>query len=507
MTSTTRPVPSTLEVRLTSGDYSDVLVFEDGVVTYRGSLPDFERTAEVTPSAVLALAAWTEQVAESSLDGVFNDGRGLGESPFWEYAFGDGGESFEVAFSWLVGDELRALKPLVEWVTSVRVAMVRCAPHGDLIERRGCETLLPSPADQASMTISSVIPGAPGPGGDTAGTWRRPEAVDADLAERVRHALDPVLRSDSFTGEVTASVVALREDGGFYATAEDTRYERICIVRWTPERVLSNCQRIIGNVVWAPGTFDEGSLELVLRPGERFRSAASVRYHQTLTIDEPRDEPGVLAGGVGLFVIPDPPPWSIWVTVGDSSWAMPSASTCTAVGLDPVPNLQLGLPPAVVHTRNALVAAAVTCDSEALAALPQTGSLFQPLHRWYLRNDFFPVHDAAPWTVRLWPIVQLRNTDFAVLTGGTLGSEADLRHPMWRAVLDDPTQDVFVWPAADVYPTRSATPSGQAEAAARINRQAVGRDGFVDGTYCGWSIGIRADGRILWAEDCHDWLA
>ncbi|HUG74478.1 MAG TPA: hypothetical protein VMM81_02235, partial [Acidimicrobiia bacterium] len=508
VTSTTHPAPSVLEVRLTSADYSDVLVFEDGVVAHRVSLPDYERTAELTPSADSTLAAWTEAVAESALGGVYNDGRGLGESPFWEYAFHAGEESFEVAFSWLLGDDVHALKPLVEWVTSVRLAMVQCAPHRDLIERRGCENLLPSPAEQASMTISSVIPGAPGPGGDTSGPWRRPGAVDADLADRVRQAMDPVLRSDTFTGEVTVSVLALREDGGFYAMAEDTRYGRICFARWTPDRVLSNCQRILGDVFWAPGTLDEGSLELVMRPVERLRTPASVRYYQTLTWQDPRDEAGLLAGGVGLFVIPDPPPWSLWVAVGDSSWAMPSVSTCTAGGLDPAPIAGPGLPDAVAQTRSALVDAAITCDSEALAALPDvTGSLPHPMHRWYLRTDFFPVHDAAPVAVRLWPIVQLLSIDFAVVTGGTISSEADLRNSMWRAILDDPTQDVFVWPAADLYATRSATPSSLAEAAARINLEAAGRDGFVDGSYCGWSIGIRADGRILWAGDCHDSLA
>ena len=53
---------------------------------------------------------------------------------------------------------------------------------------------------------------------------------------------------------------------------------------------------------------------------------------------------------------------------------------------------------------------------------------------------------------------------------------------------------------------RTDTPAADLDAASRINVEALGRYGYHNDAYCGWSIGIRADGRVLWADHCWGWL-
>ena len=63
------------------------------------------------------------------------------------------------------------------------------------------------------------------------------------------------------------------------------------------------------------------------------------------------------------------------------------------------------------------------------------------------------------WT-GLWPIVRMLDTDFAVIPGGTIEGQSDLRSIMsilWHPILDDPSQDVYVRPAAAVYGTLRRT--------------------------------------------------
>ena len=204
---------------------------------------------------------WLEAAAATPLREIYNDGRGLALVPFWEYALRSGRSAVETAFSWFPDEDLAALKPLVDWVTSVRDALlVHCTPHPDLISREGCRYMLPTPEQQASLDITNVVAGEPGVGTASAtGAWHLPGDIAADMAEQVRLTLQPVLAADFFTGEVTATVVAVRDDGGFYATAEDPEYERVCFVRWTPDRVLSSCQRLLGEVFGLPAPTRRGT--------------------------------------------------------------------------------------------------------------------------------------------------------------------------------------------------------------------------------------------------------
>jgi len=512
---TAPPTVPRMTVDVSIASFRTILEFEGGTATYSTpGVEGSERTAVLSEESASRIDDWIQWALAGPLNAVLNDGRELG-AWYWRYSF-DGGGVTDFSLSWVPIESPPELAAMHEWVASVWYAMSYCQLHADLTHGDGCGNLL-APGDPVitSVAAASLPRGGVPAGVATESGWRYPTEVSSALSDAVKDALQPVITGDVFDGDVTAQVLAVRGDGSFYAFAEDVTQERVCFVRSVGGDVQGSCSRLLLDVVWVPETGQANHLEFVVRPVGSFSSSSSVRFYRGLGNADPVERAGVVARTAALFELDDAPEWPMTVEVYNEQYEgemfrvlVVQDQRCTAAGLVPEPTVQEGLPPPVAETRERLYRAAVACNLDAMAQLPRgsNGDLTHAIgHRidWPDPYDpFAPLdHGQAPG---LWPIVQMLDTDFAVITGGTVTDERDLTSPVWRQILDDPTQDVYVWPAADALRSRQAASRSQSAAAASINQAVYGDDGYDDtGRYEGWTIGIRADGTILWVVGHH----
>jgi len=164
------------------------------------------------------------------------------------------------------------------------------------------------------------------------------------------------------------------------------------------------------------------------------------------------------------------------ITVAPTS-TVPSVTTtpvsddCSAFGM-PLADVQDGLPDDVATTRQAIMAAAITCDYEALEILaPELltsfgGGGFDNLQIWEEEGTYRP----------LAILVSLFDTPFA-----TQDIEGNPRF--------------YVWPSAFVYDTWDQIPATDLEPLAGIYTQEELDQIATFGSYAGWRIGITEDGE------------
>ena len=147
------------------------------------------------------------------------------------------------------------------------------------------------------------------------------------------------------------------------------------------------------------------------------------------------------------------------------------AANCSASGM-PLAGMQDDLPDAVAATRQAIMAAASTCDYAALEALaPELltsfgGGGFDNLQIWEEEGIYQP----------LAILMALFDTPFA-----TQDIEGNPRF--------------YVWPSAFVYDTWDEIPAADLEALAGIYTQEELDQIATFGSYAGWRIGITEDGE------------
>ena len=149
----------------------------------------------------------------------------------------------------------------------------------------------------------------------------------------------------------------------------------------------------------------------------------------------------------------------------------PVSNDCSAYGM-PLAGVQDGLPDDVAATRQAIMAAAVTCDYGALENIaPELltsfgGGGFDNLQIWEEEGTYRP----------LAILVALFDTPFA-----TQDIEGNPRF--------------YVWPSAFVYDTWDEIPAADLEALAGIYTREELDQIATFGSYAGWRIGITEDGE------------
>lgn len=149
----------------------------------------------------------------------------------------------------------------------------------------------------------------------------------------------------------------------------------------------------------------------------------------------------------------------------------PVSDDCSAFGM-PLAGAQDGLPEDVAAARQAIMAAAVTCDYATLEALaPELltsfgGGGFDNLQIWEAEGTYRP----------LAILVALFDTPYA-----TQDIEGNPRF--------------YVWPSAFVYDTWDEIPAADLDALAAIYTQEELDQIATFGSYAGWRIGITEDGE------------
>lgn len=234
--------------------------------------------------------------------------------------------------------------------------------------------------------------------------------------------------------------------------------------------------------------------ERLQRAAEETRQVARARWPQPLETGVGRQRRGLLAfsaafalvvvtfglvpwlAGIGdtpLAADSTPPPVESAVT--STTWpvtttAVEPEATCPDV---PLPEPIEGLPSAVAATRDAIIAAAASCDFaalERLAGMPFTTSY----------------GSGGSENLALWHDQGLEPTRTLLLL-------LDMRH----ATVQGENEDIFVWPAAHGYESWDQVTEEDLDELARIHTEGE-LDLFArSGTYMGWRTGIDENGNWL----------
>ena len=164
-------------------------------------------------------------------------------------------------------------------------------------------------------------------------------------------------------------------------------------------------------------------------------------------------------------------------TTSSSATTEPTRERCSASGLDDDAEPQDGLPDAVARTRQEIVAAAVACDYDALSELAGDefsytfGRAEQPPGEYWRDLE-------ARGEDPLRALVELLNVPY-----GTIDIEGAA---------------LYVWPSAFTYESWDAVPEEDKRALESLYDEEDFEAFETSGSYLGYRIGIREDGRWLY---------
>jgi hypothetical protein len=167
---------------------------------------------------------------------------------------------------------------------------------------------------------------------------------------------------------------------------------------------------------------------------------------------------------------PEPVVTSTIITV--TTFATEPAGSCPSLD-QAVPQPVEGLPEAVAETRDAIVAAARSCDLELLERL--AGERFS--------SSF---GGAGSENLSIWNDKGLEPTV-------TLLDLLDMSH----ATIPGPAGDIYVWPAAYSYETWEQVTEEEMDELARIHSEGEFDSFGAAGTYLGWRTGISENGEWM----------
>lgn len=162
---------------------------------------------------------------------------------------------------------------------------------------------------------------------------------------------------------------------------------------------------------------------------------------------------------------------------------IPATTECSAAGMDFYWSDYPDMPEPVDQMRRAIVAAAVACDIDALAALGLDGAFV-----WALNPN------AAEHPADYWRFLEYEY-------GSEPLYELVLLFTFSWGVIDAGTHDIYVWPSAEAYDDWSSVPEDERDAIAWFLGEEFLEIIESENYYLGPSIGIDDSGDWLWVHE------
>ena len=162
---------------------------------------------------------------------------------------------------------------------------------------------------------------------------------------------------------------------------------------------------------------------------------------------------------------------------------IPAITECSAAGMDFHWSEDHGLPEPVDQMRRAIVAAAVACDIEALAALGLDGAFV-----WALNPN------AAEHPADYWRFLEYEYRSEPLY-------ELVLLFTFPWGVVDVGTHDIYVWPSAEAYDDWKSVPEEERDAIVWFLGEEYLETIELENYYLGPSVGIDDSGDWLWVHE------